>query len=113
MAGAHEQTGLREPTHGTAQMRAVDCKNLKLITLDAANPAGRVHGPAIGWHHVGIPESSEARLAFGKFAGAAKRHPGKISVVAAACNRREQESHDRHCDCDRHQAVEEYPDLRE
>src|SRR5262249_58353503 len=63
MTRAHEQTGLREPAHRTAQMRTVDCKNLELISFNPPHPACRVHRLAIGRHYVGIPERSQAALA--------------------------------------------------
>src|SRR5215469_15529066 len=113
MARAHEQAGLWKPPHGAAQVRTVDGKNLKLIAVNAAHPARRVHGLAVGRHHIGIPESSQARLAFRKFADLTERYPGKVGVSAAARDGRKQEAHNRHCEGRCHQAVEDYSDLHE
>src|SRR5207253_1845111 len=71
VAGAHEQAGLRKPTHRAAQVRAIDGKNLELFAFDAPHPARCFRSLAVGRRHVGIPESSQARLAFWELADVA------------------------------------------
>src|SRR5215467_7931529 len=93
MTRAHEQTRLREPADRTSQVGAIDRKNLELITLDPSHPTCHVRRLSIGRGDVRIPERCEPRLPFGKFADAAKRHPGKVTVTVAACDRKEQEAH--------------------
>src|ERR1700752_5464573 len=113
MTRAHKQPGLRKPSDGATEMRAVDGKDLELITRDPAHPACRVHGLPVGRHRVGIAKFSEPRLAFGKFVDATKRHPRKVTVAAAARNRRDEEPHDRHRQSSCPQTVEENSHLHE
>src|SRR4029077_592688 len=86
MAGTHEQTGLRKPADRTTQVRAIDRKNLKLLAFDATHPACGIDCLAIGRHHVGIPECSQPRLAFWKFAHGPERYPRQVGVRAPSCN---------------------------
>jgi len=43
-----------ETSARAAQVRAIDGKNLELLSFDAPHPARCVHGLAVGWGHVGI-----------------------------------------------------------
>ena len=47
VAWAHEQTGLGEPSHRAAQMRAVDREDLELVARHSAHPAGDLCGLTI------------------------------------------------------------------
>src|SRR5215467_1085447 len=113
MTGAHEQTRLWKPADRATQVSAVDSKNLELIALDTAHPACGIYRRSIGGHHIGIPESSKPRFAFGKFANTGEGYPGEVGVGAAPCNRREHEAHDWQRKGRRHQAVEDHSDLHE
>src|SRR5262249_18885673 len=84
MTRTHEEAGLRKPADRAAQMRAVDCKDLELLSRHAPDPAGRVRRLAIGRHDVGILKRRQARFAFREFADFAKRHPGEIAICATA-----------------------------
>jgi hypothetical protein len=42
MARTHEQSGLREPTHRTSKVRAIDGEYLEMFALGAAHPAGDI-----------------------------------------------------------------------
>src|SRR5262249_36524222 len=88
-------------------------KNLELFAFDAADPASGVYGLAVGRHHVGIPERSQASLAFREFTDATERHPRKVTVAVAAGYRREQEPHDRQGKGGCQQAGEKHPHLNE
>src|SRR5262249_41107103 len=109
VAWTHEQTRLWEPADGAAEMRAVDCENLKLLAGDTPHPAGGVHGLAVGWHHVGILKCSQPGFTLRKFTDFADRHPGEVGAVAAACDRREQILDDRNCERRSYHCVEENP----
>src|SRR5207237_8506371 len=39
VAGAHEEPRLREPSHGAAEVRAVDREHLKVVAADPTHPA--------------------------------------------------------------------------
>src|SRR5215472_9298001 len=97
MTRAHEQAGLRKPAHRAAQMRTVNCKDLELIARNPPHPACRVYRLAVARHDIRIAESSQPRLAFGKFADATEGHPRKVGVAAATRYRRKQISHDWQC----------------
>src|SRR5262249_46838793 len=96
MARTHEETRLRKPADRTAQMRAVDGKDLELFSCDTPYPAGRVRCLAIGRHDVRILKRGQARLAFREFTDISQWHPGEISVRATASNRGEKKSYNRY-----------------
>ena len=107
MARAHEQAGLRKPAHGAAQVRAIDGKNLELLSFDAPHPARCFHSFAVGWHHVGIAERGQPRLAFGKIFYWSQWDPGEIRVCSAARNRGQKKAHDGHGKGGRDQSVQQ------
>jgi len=66
VARTHEEAGLRKPANGTAEMHAIDGKDLKGVIVDAADPAVTVGGFTVQWLNVGIAECAKTRLACGK-----------------------------------------------
>src|SRR5260370_135590 len=106
VARAHEQAGLRKPTHGAAQVRAIDGKNLELLSFDAPHPARCVHGLAVGRRHVGISKRGEARLTLWELADVAERHPGKVGTCAPLRNRGKKKSNDRYRKSRRAKSIE-------
>ncbi len=83
VAGAHEQTGLREPLDGAAQVRAIDGEYVELIfkILVAAEVADIHAGlrgdavPRLGQRIFVGHDDFQLRLAFGKCADWAERDP--------------------------------------
>src|SRR5215472_16482833 len=94
-------------------MRAVNGKDLKLVAGDAADPAGGVDGLAVGGHDKGIFESGKTGLALGKFADLADGNPREISVVAAACDGRQNITQNGNGQANGDQAIEENSELHE
>src|SRR6266404_6876393 len=86
VARAHEQTRLRKPTDGAAQVSAIDRENLELFAGDAPDPARRVYSGAVRGSHVGISKRCQPRFAFRKFGDGSNRHPRKVGVRASASN---------------------------
>src|SRR4030095_16085320 len=113
VAGAHEQTRLRKPPDWAAEVRAINRKNLELLSFDAPHPTRGLHSLAVGRRDVGISKHGEARLTFRELADVAERNPGKVGTCASPRNRREQEAHNRYREGSCHHAVEEHPDLHE
>src|SRR4029453_13699905 len=74
VARTHEQSGLREPAHGTAEMRAVNGKHLKGVAGHVPDPARNVGGLAIPGTHERVAECRHARLAFRELAQRSERH---------------------------------------
>src|SRR5215469_2631613 len=96
-----------------AQVRAVHGKNLELLAFDTADPAGGVHGLAVGRHHVGISKRGQARLTLWELADATKRHPGQVGPRESSRDRRREKAYDRYGKSGRDQSVEENPQLHE
>src|ERR1700692_259069 len=95
MTRAHEQTGLREPTHRAAEMCAINGKNLKLLSFDTPHPTCRVCRLAVRWRHIRISERGETRLSFRALADGTKGYPREIAVRASSRNRGQEESNNR------------------
>src|SRR5258708_6663954 len=100
---------LRRLTNRTAEVRTVDSKHLEMVAFDAANPACRVRGLAVGRRHVGISKRGEARLAFGEPADVAERNPGKVGTSASPRNRGKKKACDRNGKSGRDESIEENP----
>src|SRR5262249_13552122 len=96
-----------------AQMGTIHGKNLELFAFDPANPASSVDGLAIGWCHVWISKSGQARLAFGKLIDPTERHPREVSTGAPASHRGKKKSHDRHGQRGGHKPVKKNAQLHE
>src|ERR1700684_1064804 len=97
MAGAHEQTRLREPTDRTSEVCTIDCEYLKTRPLHVATQAGNIGSITIPRIHDRVSIRRQARLSGRKLIEIAERNPGVIAVLAAASDRREKVTHDRHC----------------
>jgi hypothetical protein len=113
MTGTHKQLGLLKPSNGTTEMGAVDSENLELISCNAPHPACCVDRLAVGRSYIRIPERSQPRLAFGKFAHGPEWYPGKVAVRPSAGNGRQQKSYDGYGKRGGHQAVEKNSQLHE
>src|ERR1700758_4671291 len=113
MTRAHEQTGLRKPADWAAQMRTVNGENLELVTFNPSDPACRVHGLAIGRHHMGISKSGQTSLSLRKFVNPTKRHPRQVISCASLRNGGKKKSYDRHSKSRRNESIKENSQLHE
>jgi hypothetical protein len=89
VARTHEEVGLREPSHRTSQVCAIDGKNLEGLPVQISNPARNICRLSIPRIGDGIPKCSEPGLAYGKLFQSAKREPPLITRLPATSNRRE------------------------
>src|ERR1700680_2281007 len=77
-------------------MRAIDRKDLELLTVNVADPAGNIRGLPIRWSHDWVSIGREARLASRKPTKRAKREPGFIPCPPLANHGRKDKTHDGH-----------------
>src|SRR5258707_646178 len=77
-------------------MRAIDCKDLKLPTINVAHPAGNIRGFPIRWIRDWDSIGRKARLALRKLVERAKREPGFVPWPPLANHGRKDIPHDRH-----------------
>jgi hypothetical protein len=113
VTGTHEEAGLLEPADGAAKVGTVDGKYLKLITGDAAHPAGCIYSLSIGWHDQRIAKSSHPRLTLRKVVDVSKRHPRKIAIPATTRDGGKKETHNRHSQYERSESVKQDSHLHE
>jgi hypothetical protein len=113
MARAHEQTGLREPADGTSEVRTIDCEYLIIFSVHVANPAGDIGGITIPRINYRVAIGGEARFSGRKLIETAESNPGFITVLAAASDRREKVTHDRHGKDDSDKTVKENSQVHE
>ena len=66
MAGAQEEPGLSEPANRAAEVRTVDCEDLKLVVGDTTNPAWDITGLTVPTGRNGIAEVDQTGLAYWK-----------------------------------------------
>src|SRR5262245_48519980 len=76
VAGAHEQSGLREPADGAAEMRAVDREDLKPLVVDSPHPAWDIGGGPVPGDPERVFERRQPRLALGKALDEPQLDPG-------------------------------------
>src|SRR5262252_8438704 len=76
VTGAHEELGLREPAHGTAEMRAVDGEDLEALRVDAPDPARDLGRGAVPRHAKWIFVLGEPGLSDGEGIHASQLDPG-------------------------------------
>src|SRR5215471_207836 len=75
MAGTHKQARLLEPAYRAAEMRAIDRKHLKLLTIESPHPAGDVGRCAIPGRGEWISVRGQACLAFGEVGQGTELNP--------------------------------------
>src|SRR5215471_19088788 len=76
VTGAHEELGLREPPHGTAEVRAVDREDLEALPVNAPHPARDLGRVAVPLHAERILVMGEAGLSYGEAVHPAQLDPG-------------------------------------
>src|SRR5215510_8870981 len=72
----HEELGLREPPHGTAEMRAVDGEDLEALRVDAPHPARNLGGVAVPLNAERVLVLGEPGLSDGEAVDPAQLDPG-------------------------------------
>src|SRR5215472_11274219 len=76
VAGTHEELGLREPAHGTAEVCAVDGEDLEALRVDTAHPARDLGRVAVPLHAERVLVLGEAGLSHGEAVHSAQLDPG-------------------------------------
>src|SRR5271163_3498961 len=105
MARAHEESRLRKPSHGTAQMRAVDREYLEAIAIHVTHPAREIRSFPVRSVRDRIAKSRQARLAGGELIHRTKRNPAFVSGLSAPAHGREEITHDRYGEQSAHHTV--------
>src|SRR5258708_7798347 len=96
---------LGKPAHGTSKVRAVDGKDLESLIVNPTNPARDVAGLSIPVIDQRISIGGESSLPSGKLFEPAEREPRLIPKLFFTSHRRQEVSHDRHCQCSANDAV--------
>src|SRR5215831_3909769 len=78
MTWTHEQSGLRKPTHGATQVRAVDGEDLEFLGRNPPHPARNIAGVAIPWAYKRIAIGRESCFAFRKLVERTQFYPGEF-----------------------------------
>jgi hypothetical protein len=113
MAWTHEQTRLREPTNRTAEVRAINGKNLERFSIDIPNPTGDICCLPVRVGDYRICIRSEARLAGRKLPQISDGNPRIIAASLAARDGRDKVPQDRNGQNYGDNAVKKNPDLHE
>src|SRR5215469_14599253 len=82
MTWTHEKLRLRKPAHRASQMSAVDGKDLKLISFDAAHPASDLGGFTVPGASKGILVRCQSRLARRVGIDLAQLNPRVVPIFA-------------------------------
>src|ERR1700752_5051663 len=93
VARTHEEIRLREPAHGASEVRAIDGKDLEILTVNVPYPAGNIGRLSVPRSGGRVAERGEARLAGGKLIESAEREPLVIARRPRACHRRHEVPH--------------------
>ena len=83
VAGTHKQRGLFEPAHRTAEMRAIDREDLKLLPREPPHPTRDIRCRAIPGSGVGIAIGRQPGLIFGKIFQRTEHDPRLRRYIAA------------------------------
>src|SRR5262249_1226636 len=111
MTGAHEELGLREPAHGTAEVRAVDGEDLEALPVDAPHPACDFGGGAVPLDAKRVLVLGEPCLSHGEAVHSAQLDPGL--AAAEPPGRREDVPDDGDAHEHRSEGVESQAELEE
>jgi hypothetical protein len=96
VARTHEEIGLREPAHGTAEVGTIDREDLEILPVQVSNPARNIRCLAIPGRGMGISKRSQPGLVDRKLLQPAEREPGFIAPVPPASHGKHDVPHDRH-----------------
>src|ERR1700722_5286161 len=94
MAGAQEQSGLREPADGTPKVRAINRKHLKRFSVHVADPASDVRRSPVRCAPDRVSIVGQASLAGRKLLEVSKGNPRIVTWSSTSRDGREQITQD-------------------